>query len=541
MLFKRKNHFDDLGYMIDCSRGAVPTIKNLKKLVDILSAFDYNYLMLYTEDVYEIDGEPYFGYMRGRYSKDEIKELDAYCVSKNMELRACIQTLAHMGRIKRHSQYTPLFEIDNILSVKNEKVYELIDKMFKSISEMFSCKKIHIGMDEAWALGRGKLLDRFGIVSKSKIMNYHLKRVSKIAENYGFECDIWADMLAEAYQECENKELFKLSIPKNITPIAWRYWVKTPRASEDEFDFYMKITNGKMGYAGGTQKWNGFVPGNTYAFMALQEQINSCLKYEVKRYLVTAWGDGGADASMFVSLPAIYYASLAAHKLTLNYRTKLYFNEVVGMKFDDFMRVDNLTRLDQSKDDPSYNNLSFIYLYNDLLQGMYDEAIINNTKMIYEDIAKTYKRLCEHQEYGYIFKTLYSLSRLLSIKASLSKEIYQHYKDKNMNGLKVDIANLKKAIKFLKVFMSNYEEQWHHENKAFGFEKQIIRLGGLKERFEYVLRQLQRYLNHEISKIDELEEERLPVSVNYWDHQNIRNNLYNNYAEIVSGGSLQEL
>ena len=58
MFAKEKNYFNDLGYMVDCSRGAVPKVETLKKLVDILSEFGYNYLMLYTEDVYEIDGEP---------------------------------------------------------------------------------------------------------------------------------------------------------------------------------------------------------------------------------------------------------------------------------------------------------------------------------------------------------------------------------------------------------------------------------------------------------------------------------------------------
>ncbi len=34
--------------------------------------------MHYTEDTYEVDGEPFFGYMRGRYTKAEMKEIDAF-------------------------------------------------------------------------------------------------------------------------------------------------------------------------------------------------------------------------------------------------------------------------------------------------------------------------------------------------------------------------------------------------------------------------------------------------------------------------------
>jgi len=38
----------------------------------------YDSLMLYTEDTFELPGYPYFGHMRGRFSKEELKEIDDY-------------------------------------------------------------------------------------------------------------------------------------------------------------------------------------------------------------------------------------------------------------------------------------------------------------------------------------------------------------------------------------------------------------------------------------------------------------------------------
>ena len=35
-----------------------------------------NLVMLYTEDTYEVEGWPYFGYMRGRYSREELEAID---------------------------------------------------------------------------------------------------------------------------------------------------------------------------------------------------------------------------------------------------------------------------------------------------------------------------------------------------------------------------------------------------------------------------------------------------------------------------------
>ena len=542
MLLNKMNQFKDLGYMVDCSRGAVPKVDTLKKLISILKELGYTYIMLYTEDVYEIEGEPYFGYMRGRYSQKEIKEIDDFCIANNMELRACIQTLAHLGRIKRHEQYVDLFDIDDILLVKDERVYEFIEKMIATVAKLFTCKKIHIGMDEAWALGRGKFFDRNGVVPKEEIMVYHLNKVSEITKRYGFECDIWADMIMQSYYECQNKEEFNFSLPDNITPIAWRYWVKTPEASEEEITLYKKLTKNKLGYAGGTQKWSGFVPNNIYSLSALKEQINTCIKLNVERYLVTAWADGAADASLFSTLPSIYYASLLAHNLQLDKESKKYFKEVTGISFDKFLKIDNLNRLGTKEDDINVGNLSFNYFYNDLLQGLYDEAVIENISEKIKVISTQMKKISESsEEFGYVFDSLYHLAKVLQYKSELSVSIYDNYKTHNIKALKKDITNIKKVLKHLDLFMNAYEYQWHLENKAFGYEKQNIRLGGLYERIFYVLNKLTQYVNNDIDSIDELEETRLPISSRWWDHKNKINNMHHNYSEVVSSGFLKEI
>ena len=54
--------------MLDCSRNAVMKVSKLKEFIDFLSKAGYNALELYLEDTYEVEGEPYFGYMRGRYT-----------------------------------------------------------------------------------------------------------------------------------------------------------------------------------------------------------------------------------------------------------------------------------------------------------------------------------------------------------------------------------------------------------------------------------------------------------------------------------------
>ena len=98
--------YDMLCYMADNSRNAVFNIPSAKKMIRYLASMGYNSMMLYTEDTYEIPGYKYFGYMRGRFSAEELKELDGYADSFGIELIPCIQTLAHLDWSRAYHQLT---------------------------------------------------------------------------------------------------------------------------------------------------------------------------------------------------------------------------------------------------------------------------------------------------------------------------------------------------------------------------------------------------------------------------------------------------
>ena len=91
--------YDNLGVMIDCSRNGVMKPIVVKKFIDYLALMGYNTLELYTEDTFKISDEKYFGYLRGGYSANEIKEIDAYAQSKGIELIPCVQGLAHFDNL----------------------------------------------------------------------------------------------------------------------------------------------------------------------------------------------------------------------------------------------------------------------------------------------------------------------------------------------------------------------------------------------------------------------------------------------------------
>ena len=224
-----------LGVMMDMSRNGVMKLGELKKFASILAKFGYNCIQLYTEDTYEVEGEPYFGYMRGRYTKAELREFDAYCASLNIELMPCIQTLAHTGSLFRWGKYRDIHDINDIMLIGEEKTYAFLDKLFATAAETFTSRRINIGMDEAHMVGLGKYLDKHGYRDRFSLLNEHLQKVIARANKYGFHPMMWSDMYfrlannGQYYGEKYDGDVVMPqevidSVPKDVDLIYWDYY-----------------------------------------------------------------------------------------------------------------------------------------------------------------------------------------------------------------------------------------------------------------------------------------------------------------------------
>ena len=143
--------FDLCGPMIDVSRGGVMTAESVCRFVKKCAQLGLNMIMLYTEDVYEMPEYKSFGYMRGRYSAEELRRIDSYASSLGVEVIPCIQTLGHLAKFLRLGEAPA--ENGSVLLCGDEKVYKFIECEIKTMSEVFKSRRIHLGMDEADGLG----------------------------------------------------------------------------------------------------------------------------------------------------------------------------------------------------------------------------------------------------------------------------------------------------------------------------------------------------------------------------------------------------
>lgn len=505
--------FRRFGTMLDCSRNAVPNIKSLKKWIDLTADLGYNMLQLYTEDTYEVDGNPYFGYMRGRFSKEELKEIDAYAAEKRMELIPCIQTLAHLSALSRWSAYASHMDTLDTLLAGDEAVYDLIDSMFATIAACFSTKTVHIGMDEAHMVGRGKYYDLHGDRNHTEILLEHLKRVSEIGKKYGFSLIMYSDMFfrmasggeyysADARIDRQVREL----LPDNVRLIYWDYYSTDKSHYDKMLKAHAKLSEGTW-FAGGLWTWTGFAPHNLYSMKASGAALASCLEHGVTDVFLTMWGDDGGECSRFAALPSLFYASRIAAGESDSDVIAAQFEKKYGVPFERFLCMD-LPGTANGQPEGVANPDKYL-LYNDCFIGLLDFALTGEEWERYEACAEKLAEGEKDPEWGYLFASQRALCRALAVKAGLGQRTRQAYQAGDREAMSQVIGEYVALEEKLEVFYEAYRARWFRENKAFGFEIQDIRLGGLIRRVEDCRRRLEAWQGGEIIKIEELEEAQL--------------------------------
>ena len=226
---RRKPSFGMLCYMADMSRNAVYNLPTAKRMLRYLALMGYDSLMLYTEDTFELPGYLYFGHMRGRFSQEELKEIDDYAYDLGIEVIPCVQTLAHLATALRWPGFG-FQDTGDILLVGDERTYKFIDAILGVCAKCFRSRRINVGMDEAHMLARGAYLDKNGYRPPSEVMLEHLDRVVKLCAENGFTPMIWSDMFFRMafggrYRVSEG-EIAREIIDKvpSLTLIYWDYY-----------------------------------------------------------------------------------------------------------------------------------------------------------------------------------------------------------------------------------------------------------------------------------------------------------------------------
>lgn len=490
--------------MLDCSRNAVMHLDALKKFIKFLSSVGYNALQLYTEDTYEIDGEPLFGYMRGRYTAKELREADEFAKHCGVELIPCIQTLGHLDQLFSWKRFQTIQDIYNILLAGDENTYNLIDKMMATCAACFTSRRINIGMDEAHMTGLGKYLDRNGYTPRAEILAKHLERVCAIAEKYGFKPMMWSDLFFNGYKSGADSPACAVSAKTDLI-----YWDYEPT----EREHYSRILQDhqalgrKIWFAGCVKTGRTFNAANEKYMKSLSASLAACKEQNVNNVIITVWGDYGNECLTSAVLPSLTYAACVYHGES-EMTAKRKFEKVTGEKWDDFLALDMKMPESFPKKTP-YDNAAKTMLYSDCFSGRYDSMVFGDgrEKKEYARMAEKFAEISSRsRNYSGLFDLYRRLCEILSVKYDLGYLTRLYYQSGETGKLQSLLPDYTRLIPMLEEFVDVYGRQWRKENKPQGFDVLELRLGGLIRRIKSCAKRLEAYLKGTCSGIDELEE-----------------------------------
>lgn len=517
--------FNRFGTMQNCST-QVMSVEGVKDIIRQQALMGMDYLELYTEYTYEIPEEPYFGYMKGRYSRKELQELDAYGKMMGVEMVPCIQTLGHMAGLFKWGAFGHISDIQGTMLCDYEPTYELIEKMLTSMRQSFSSTRINLGTDEAYFMGKGRyhwFVDDT-LPDPSQMYIRHIKRVIEIAKKVGYEdIGIWYDNLFEINFKgyiCPPEWLWK-DFPKEITDafpdvrmIIWHYVV----TDVEEFKTIVAHTrqlSENVSFASMVHGYTSFAPENYITKRLVDCAKEGCKACGIDDMMITWWG---SKSSSLAQLGGYYHyiESCGVNSgYDFNERAKFLF----GYTYDELCALDLPNKVQEGAGPTGMaegNNPPLYILADDPLLGIMEKHIPLDTAEVYTRHAKVLGDLAQRDsKFNYIFAFESVLCKTLAEKCYLSRMIQEAYGNSDKDALRsIAAEKLPAVLAAVEEFYDAYYSYWIRFNKTMGWEKYSSMLGGLMQRLKHTAKLLNDYADGKVSTIEELEQERLPLSKN---------------------------
>ncbi len=289
--------FAQRGVMLDISRDKVPTMATFARIIDLLASWKINHLQLYTEHTFAYRGHEEVWREASPLTPDEVRQIDAWCRERHVQLVPNQNSFGHMHRWLKHDRYRPLAELpegwahpfsDNVsepfsLCPTDPASVDLIRDLYDQLLPCFTSALFNIGGDETWDLGKGRsnqACDQRGV---GRVYLDFLLKLQHEVTRRGKRMLFWGDIILN------HPELIE-ELPRDAVPLAWGYEADHPFGEQAHhfaaagLDFYV---------CPGTSSWNSLLGRTDNAIGNLRSAAANGIAHGASGYLITDWGDGG--------------------------------------------------------------------------------------------------------------------------------------------------------------------------------------------------------------------------------------------------------
>ena len=534
---QQKPYFRELGVML-----SVQVPKTVNTVVDYMAhmaALGFNYLLLYMETSYEVKEYPFFGYMRGCYTADELRAIDEAGDALGIEVIPCVQTFGHMTNYLRWPAAAPVRENAECLLVGEEKTYAFIETLIRTLRGIFKTKRIHVGFDETRGLGLGKSFKLHGPQNPVDMYNYHLTRVKEICFRHGLKPMIWSDMPFRLGGDGESGEYdMKSVIPEStlkamegVDLCFWDYYNVAYEFYDSVMKRHKSFPGANILFSGGVWVLDNYIMNMPHTLNTMKPALRAALDNQIASVNATVWGNAGNtnhDQSFF-GLPVFSEYCYLGHSCTEEdiYSTMEYLTKVsrrflaaacefhLGYKDSlklgsRFVCCDILYRMLRHSRNRDGTPVDF-----DAMPARLETArqIVLEDPGCNEDILP--------RQYAA------NLLEIAAIKCRILSSIRDRYLARDWEYLReVSDVLIPKLIPLYEQVGEQKQALWLKGTKPFGIEVIQMDFAAMIARMRFTQKRLHQLINGEISVIEELEEDVLEEDYIDWlgDHAHMSSN-----------------
>ena len=511
-------HFEECGVLLDVNTPM--TVDGLKSYMGHMAALGLNSLYLCMDSGFEVKEYPYYGYMQGRYTLDELHQIDDYAYELGIEVVPCIQTLGHLQQYLHWEEANGFKDTPSVLMVGEEKTYDFIETIIRTLKNALRTHRIHLAMDEAKDMGFGLYLKDHAFPDRVKMFNEHLARVKEICKKYELEPMVWSDMFfrlggngnSGEYDPSSHISKETVEAMQDVSLVYWEYY----RNKKEAYDLILKKHlefGAKTVFAGAVWTIDGYFANTQHTFNVMHPALQACLDNNIKSVVATIWGNA-SDTNHEQSL---YGLSLFSEYNYLGYTCTDDEIHDVASYLTGFSRK-FISALDEFHLG-HYNSIKigFRLICCDILYELLRFPI---------DFAKTMKRYesaldfirsydaGKHEKLKIYAEILFETA---IIKCSIFMNLRTRYHQKDTLYLK-DLAEniIPDLITKYEQIHKLHQEFWLASTKPFGIEEIQIRYAGIIARLSYAADKILSFANGDIACIEELEQEVLTSESADW-------------------------
>lgn len=286
------------GFYHDITRGRVPTVETMKKLIDEMAYYKMNSLQLYVEHTFAFRELSEVAERTGYLTAAEIRELDDYCYERFIEFIPSIATFGHLYELLQMPEYKELCVLENYepehffwvermrhhtIDPVHPKSFSVIQSMIDQYLPLFRSDKFNICCDETFDLSEG----RHKGADTARLYVDFVSKLAAYLHSKGKTVMMWADILLK-YPDAIDR------LPEGIQYLNWCY---AKEVNEATVEVFANLHKAQI-LCPGTQSWATLCPDITHAEMNISRMAELARKHFALGLLNTNWGDYGHPCTL---------------------------------------------------------------------------------------------------------------------------------------------------------------------------------------------------------------------------------------------------